>query len=66
MTSTLLAWIHGLDGDQMRWHRRPSRQSQEEAYGVTPAGFFSEWIKPLCTENSNPDVLMVKPAEDRV
>src|ERR1700674_5601511 len=30
VTSTLLAWIHGLDGDQMRWHRRPSRQSQEE------------------------------------
>jgi hypothetical protein len=21
---------------------------------------------PVCTENSNPDVLMVKPAEDRV
>jgi hypothetical protein len=33
----------------------------------TPRVYSSfEGLLPVCTENSNPDVMMVKPAEDRV
>jgi len=52
---SLIAWI-GYDIEQFLDTVAPDRCNDSELGKMAP----------VCTENSSPDVMMVKPAEDRV
>ena len=48
-----------------RWRRGESLKAIGRAFGKPSSSIYCQ-VAPVCTENLNPDIVVMKPAKDRV